>query len=72
MRRWILAAVATLMVTMTAQAQNFNDPKVMAQQAQELKETPAGPPGQFWVQSVGTGMVDTTKWRKPGPYNLCV
>jgi ribose transport system substrate-binding protein len=71
MMKWMLVALASLAFTMTAHAQNFDDPKVMAQQALELKETPAGPAGQYWIQSIGTGTVDTTKWRKPGPYNVC-
>jgi len=69
--KWMLVALASLALTMSAHAQNFDDPKVMAQQAQELKETPVGPAGQYWIQSIGTGTVDTTKWRKPGPYNVC-
>ena len=34
--------------------------------------TPTGPADQPWIQMLSPQMVDTTKYKKAGPYNLCV
>lgn len=70
LQRMALGAVL-LAAPMAAHAQGFDDPKVMAQQKAELAATPNGPAGQPWVQWIGNGQVDTARWRKPGPYNVC-
>lgn len=54
-----------------AQAQNFNDPKVFAEQDKLLHTAPQGPPGKPWEQWVGGSLASTAKYKKPGPYNVC-
>ncbi len=33
--------------------------------------TPQGPEGKPWEQNLGGNEVDTTKYKKPGPYRIC-
>jgi ribose transport system substrate-binding protein len=36
-----------------------------------LSATPTGPAGKPWEQALNPTMVDTAKFRKPGPYKIC-
>ena len=70
--RILFAAFALLWAgAHAALAQEFDDPKVFEQQKQELAATPNGPPGKPWEQWIGTSMVETAQFRKPGPYRVC-
>ena len=64
-------AIALVVSCGTASAQNFDDPKEFANQQQLLQEKPQGPEGKPWEQWIGGGMVDTAKYKKPGPYRVC-
>jgi ribose transport system substrate-binding protein len=67
------AGVATLALTLAvgAQAQDFNSQKDFDYAKQLLAMKPQGPEGKPWEQNLGGKEVDTTKYKKPGPYNLC-
>ena len=54
-----------------ALAQNFNDPKEFQAAKDLLAMTPEGPAGKPWVQHLGGKEVDTSKYKKPGPYRIC-
>lgn len=54
-----------------ALAQNFNDPAEFERQKALLTVAPQGPEGKPWEQHLGGEKVDTTKYKKPGPYKLC-
>ena len=55
----------------SALAQNFDDPKEFQKAKELLGMTPQGPEGQPWEQHLGGHEVDTTKYKKPGPYRIC-
>jgi ribose transport system substrate-binding protein len=40
-------------------------------EAKLMSAPAAGPAGQPWLQRIGGTQVDTSKYRKAGPYNLC-
>jgi ribose transport system substrate-binding protein len=67
----ILAGLAGAALAMTAVAQNFDDPKDFEYAKQLLAMKPQGPEGKPWLQNLGGKEVDTTKYKKPGPYRLC-
>lgn len=70
--RLILGALALLWaVPHVAHAQNFNDPKVFAEQDKLLHMAPQGPPGKPWLQWVGGQLESTAQFKKPGPYHVC-
>jgi ribose transport system substrate-binding protein len=62
----LLAALST-----GAMAQNFNDPAEYERQKALLTVAPQGPAGKPWEQNLGGETVDTTRYKKPGPYKLC-
>jgi ribose transport system substrate-binding protein len=49
----------------------FNEQECEKQLAERLA-TPQGPADQPWVQMLNPTMVDTTKYKKDGPYKICV
>lgn len=55
----------------TAQAQSFDDPKEFEAQRALMSAKAEGPADKPWEQHYGTQMVDTSKYKKPGPYKLC-
>ena len=67
----ILAAGAAVAFATAAAAQNFDDPKDFAYAEQLLKMKPQGPEGKPWEQNLGGKEVDTSKYKKPGPYRIC-
>src|SRR3984885_5150566 len=54
-----------------ASAQNFDDPKEFQAAQDLLKMTPSGPEGKPWEQNLGGKEVDTSKYKKAGPYRIC-
>jgi ribose transport system substrate-binding protein len=52
-------------------AQNFNDPKEFQAAKDQLAMTPEGPAGKPWEQNLGGKPVDTSQYKKPGPYRIC-
>ena len=67
----ILAAGATVAFATAAAAQNFDDPKDFAYAQELLKMKPSGPEGKPWEQNLGGKEVDTSQYKKPGPYRIC-
>jgi ribose transport system substrate-binding protein len=67
----ILVAGAAVAFATAAAAQNFDDPKDFAYAEQLLKMKPQGPEGKPWEQNLGGKEVDTSKYKKPGPYRIC-
>jgi ribose transport system substrate-binding protein len=54
-----------------ARSQSFDDPAEFKRQQELLKMTPEGPSGKPWEQNLGGQKVDTSKYKKPGPYRIC-
>jgi ribose transport system substrate-binding protein len=54
-----------------AAAQSFDDPKEYEFQNGLLGAKPQGPAGEPWLQYVAGKPIDTTKYKKPGPYKIC-
>ncbi len=54
-----------------AQAQDFNNQKDFDYAKQLLTMKPQGPEGKPWEQNLGGKEIDTSKYKKPGPYNVC-
>jgi len=75
MKKMLLLALAAGLALMGgsafAQAPNFDDPAAFAKQREELKMTATGPEGKPWEQTLTTAMVDTSKFKKTGPFTLC-
>src|ERR1700760_1537831 len=74
LQKWIapiVAGTALMGVSPQAFAQNFDDPKEFAAAQELLKMSPQGPEGKPWEQNLGGKEVDTSKYKKPGPYRLC-
>jgi ribose transport system substrate-binding protein len=73
--KWIAPAVAgaalAIAVPYAASAQNFDDPKEFQAAQDLLKMTPSGPEGKPWEQNLGGKEVDTSKYKKSGPYRIC-
>ena len=67
----VLAAGAAVAFATAAAAQNFDDPKDFAYAQQLLTMKPQGPEGKPWEQNLGGKEVDTSKYKKPGPYRIC-
>jgi ribose transport system substrate-binding protein len=66
----IAAAVALPSLTF-AQAAKVDVDKNMNEQMQLMVTKPQGPADQPWLQNVGGQMIDTAKYKKTGPHNLC-
>ena len=74
MRNWIwrlTAAAALASFAGAAMAQNFDDPKEFQAAKELLAMKPQGPEGKPWEQHLGGKEVDTSKYKKPGPYRVC-
>ena len=54
-----------------ARAQDFDSQKDFDYAKQLLAMTPQGPEGKPWEQNLGGKEIDTSKYKKPGPYNVC-
>ena len=54
-----------------ALAQNFDDPKEFQAAKDLLAMTPQGPADKPWLQHLGGKEVDTSQYKKPGPYRIC-
>ena len=67
----VVAALALAGLAQPAAAQNFDDPKEFQAAKDLLAMTPQGPEGKPWEQHLGGTLVDTTKYKKPGPYRIC-
>ena len=55
----------------SAYAQDFNNQKDFDYAKKLLTMKPQGPEGKPWEQNLGGKEVDTAKYKKPGPYNIC-
>ncbi len=74
MYRWLvmlLSAVLGVAFATAATAQNFDDPKDFEYAKQLLAMKPQGPEGKPWLQNLGGKEVDTSKYKKAGPYRIC-
>src|ERR1700749_2238653 len=74
LQKWIapiVAGAALMGVSPQAFAQNFDDPKEFAAAQELLKMSPQGPEGKPWEQNLGGKEVDTSKYKKAGPYKVC-
>lgn len=69
--RILVAACATLLMGLGVQAQDFDSQKDFDYAQQLLKMMPEGPAGKPWEQHLGGREIDTSKYKKPGPYNVC-
>jgi len=73
--KWIAPAVSgtalAIAAPYAASAQNFDDPREFQAARDLLKMTPSGPEGKPWEQNLGGKEVDTSKYKKPGPYRIC-
>jgi ribose transport system substrate-binding protein len=69
LRLTVAAALASF--AGTAMAQNFDDPKEFRAAKELLAMKPQGPEGKPWDQHLGGKEVDTSKYKKPGPYRVC-
>jgi ribose transport system substrate-binding protein len=67
----ILTAGLAVAVATAAAAQNFDDPKDFEYAKQLLTMKPQGPEGKPWLQNLGGTEVDTSKYKKAGPYKVC-
>jgi ribose transport system substrate-binding protein len=65
-----VAATALLMAG-AASAQDFNSQKDFDYAKQLIDMKPQGPDGKPWEQNLGGKEINTSKYKKPGPYNLC-
>jgi len=69
--RTILLATAAIALATGAQAQGFDSQQDFDYAKRLLTMNPSGPAGMPWAQNLGGHNVDTSKYRKPGPYNVC-
>jgi ribose transport system substrate-binding protein len=67
----ILTAGLVVAFATAAAAQNFDDPKDFEYAKQLLTMKPQGPEGKPWLQNLGGTEVDTSKYKKAGPYKVC-
>ncbi len=49
----------------------FFDKATCEKQLAQRSVTPTGPADQPWIQAIDPTMVDTTKYKKAGPYKIC-
>ena len=69
--RTAVVVAALSLAAAPAIAQSFDDPKEFAHQRELMKMPPQGPAGKPWEQYVGGHTIDTSKYKKPGPYRIC-
>ncbi len=67
----VSAAALIMSLGQAARAQDFNNQKDFDYARKLLTMQPQGPAGKPWEQNLGGKTVDTTKYKKPGPYNVC-
>ncbi len=68
----LLCGVAALALAASdAGAQEFNSQKDFDYAQELLKMSQQGPEGKPWEQNLGGHTIDTSKYKKPGPYNIC-
>ncbi len=67
------AGVAALALTLGtgAYAQDFNNQQDFDYAKQLIAMQPQGPEGKPWEQNLGGKEVDTSKYKKQGPYSVC-
>lgn len=70
-RLHVLAGLLALTTATSGWAQSFDDPAEFQRQKELLRMQPQGPEGKPWEQNLGGKEVDTSKYKKPGPYNVC-
>ncbi|PZO73893.1 MAG: ABC transporter substrate-binding protein [Mesorhizobium amorphae] len=70
-RLQLLGALLAASVATGAHAQSFDDPAEFERQKELLTVEPAGPADKIWEQHLGGKEVDTTQYKKPGPYRVC-
>lgn len=66
-----LALLLTVQTGAFAQVANVDMDKEFQEQARMMSATPEGPATQPWLQHIGSATVDTSKFKKKGPYTLC-
>jgi ribose transport system substrate-binding protein len=66
-----IAGVALAGIAGGALAQNFDDPKEFQAAKNLLAMTPQGPADKPWEQHLDGKEIDTTQYKKPGPYRIC-
>ena len=76
MKRLIMLAAALSLAlgighAMAQAAPNFDDPAEMAKQNAELTAAAANPSDPLYLQHIGDATVDTSKYKKAGPWTLC-
>ena len=64
-------AALALCFAQGAWAQDFNSQKDFDYAKALIDMKPQGPEGKPWEQNLGGKEVDTSKYKKPGPYNVC-
>lgn len=69
--RTILMATAAIALATGARAQGFDNQRDFDYAKRLLAMNPSGPAGMPWLQNLGGHTIDTSKYRKPGPYNVC-
>jgi ribose transport system substrate-binding protein len=69
--RLALTGVVAAFFAGPALAQSFDDPKEFQHQRELLQMKPEGPADKPWEQHLDGAMVDTGKYKKPGPYKIC-
>src|SRR5579864_4735012 len=67
----LIAAGVAFAIATGASAQNFDDPKDFEYAKQLLTMKGQGPEGKLWEQNLGGKEVDTSKYKKAGPYKVC-
>lgn len=65
------ASTATAFTCTGATANAFFDEATCAKQLTQRSATPTGPADQPWIQAIDPAMVDTTAFKKAGPYKIC-
>ena len=74
MKRLMLLTLPMLLLSGSlamAAGPNFDDPKEFERQNALLSTKADGPADKPWLQSIGPGSVDTTKYKKTGPCTIC-
>ena len=69
--RALMLMLMALVISIGARAQGFDSQQDFDDAKRLLAMTPQGPAGQPWEQHLGGQFVDTTRYRKPGPYDVC-
>ena len=70
-RRAVAVLALAAQAAAFAQVANVDVDKEMQEQTRLMAAKPEGPADQPWLQRLGGKTVDTTKYKKKGPYTLC-